>query len=118
MIIEEIVVLLKGTLHHIPDGYDKNISYARAAGILSEVRAYISDSILLITSLLSPQVIRTAYLMDLPAVVFTGGIIPSDEIIDTARQSKIAVLTTSLNTYTTCGLLYSAGLLGVEGKAL
>ena len=117
MIIEEIVALLKGTIHHIPDGYDRNISYASASGILSEVRAYISDSILLITSLLSPQVIRTAYLMDLSAVVFTCGIVPTADIIDSAKESQVAVLTTSLNTYTACGLLYCAGLQGVEGKS-
>jgi len=115
MIIEEIVALLKGSIHHMPDDYENNISYVSASEILSEVRAYIADSILLITSLLSKQVIRTAYIMDLSAVVFTCGIVPSAEIIDFARESQVAVITTSLNTYTACGLLYSAGLQGVNG---
>ena len=116
MIIEEIVTLLNGTIHYLPDGYNKEITFASSSEILSEVRAYITDGIILITSLLSPQVIRTASLMDLPAVVFTCGNTPSHDIIDHARESEVAVVTTPLRTYTACGLLYCAGLQGVEGE--
>ena len=114
MKIEEIVKLLDAKIHYIPEGYDIDINNAGASDLMSDVLAYVAQDILLITGLLSPQVIRTANLMDISAVVFTRGKIPTQYIIDEARKSNITVLSTSLKTFSTCGLLYQAGLRYIE----
>ena len=86
MKIEEIVKVLEAQILYIPDGYDVDISTAGASDLLSDVLAYVAEDILLITGLLSPQVIRTANLMDISAVVFVRGKVPSQEIIDEANK--------------------------------
>ncbi len=83
--------------------------------MLSNVLSYMTKDILLVTALLSPQVIRTAALMDIPAIVFTGGRLPH-HIVEEAKNTKVAILSTSYSTYKTCGLLYVAGLGSIENE--
>jgi predicted transcriptional regulator len=117
MKIEQIVKLLKANKHYIPHNKEINISHASASDMMSDVLAYMKggSNILLITGLLTPQVIRTSTLMDISAVVFTRGKNPSQTIINDAKKNQIAVLSTKLTTYTTCGLLFSSGLKSVDG---
>ena len=115
MKIEEIAKLLNATIHCIPEGYDRDITTAGASDLISDVLAYVADDILLITGLQSPQVIRTVSLMGISAVIFTRGKIPTQEIIDEAEKSSIVVLSTELKTYTTCGLLYCAQVISIDG---
>lgn len=117
MKIEEIGRLLGATIHHIPVGYDKEISRAGASDLLSDVLAYISEDILFITGLTNLQVIRTAVLMDITAIVFTRGKEPTGKMIEEAKKSNVVILSTPLKTFTTCGLLYQAGLRGIESKS-
>ena len=114
MKIEEIVKILGATVHHIPDSYDKAITRAGASDLLSDVLAYISEDILFITGLVNQQVIRTAALMDITAIVFTRGKEPTEEMIEEAIKNNIVILSTPLKTFTTSGLLYQAGLRGIE----
>ena len=117
MKIKQIVKLLKANKHYIPYDKEIDISHASASDMMSDVLAYMKSGsvILLVTGLLSPQVIRTATLMDISAVVFTRGKTPTQNIINDAKKNHIAVLSTKLNTYTTCGLLFSSGLKSVDG---
>ena len=117
MKIGEIAKLLNANKHYIPDGDEIDINYGSASDLMSDVLAYLpgGDGTLLITGLLTPQVIRTSSLMDISAVVFIRGKIPTKGIIEAAKENKIAVLSTNLTKYTTCGLLYSAGLESVDG---
>jgi len=114
MKIEEIVKILGATVHHIPDSYDKAITRAGASDLLSDVLAYISEDILFITGLVNQQVIRTAALMDITAIVFTRGKEPTEEMIEEAIKNNIVILSTPLKTFTTSGVLYRAGLRGIE----
>ncbi len=117
MKIQQIVKLLEANKHYIPYNKEINISQASASDMMSDVLAYMKGGgdILLITGLLTPQVIRTATLMDISAVVFTRGKTPTQNIINDAKKSHICVLSTKLTTYTACGLLFSSGLKSVDG---
>lgn len=117
MKIKQIIKLLKAKEHFIPNNKNIDILYASASDMMSDVLAYMSNgsNVLLITGLLTPQVIRTATLMDISAVVFTRGKIPNQNIINDAMKNQIIILSTKLTTYTTCGLLFSNGLQSVDG---
>ncbi len=114
MKITEIAQLLNARIHCIPEGYDKDITHAGASDLMSDVLAYVNQDILLVTGLVGPQVIRTISLMDISAVVFTRGKIPGEDLIEEAKMTGVAVLSTNLKTYTTCGILYSSGIHGIE----
>jgi hypothetical protein len=117
MKLKKITQLLKATVHFAPDGRQIDVENCSASDLMSDVLAFIpgGGSTLLITSLLTLQVIRTATLMDISIVVFTRGKVPTEKIIDAAKRNDIAILTTDLTKYTACGLLYTAGLKSIDG---
>ena len=93
-----------------------NINTAFGSDLLSDVLAFVEDRTLLLTGLVNAQVVRTAEMMDIPAICFVRGKDPTDEIIDLAREKGIVVLTTECLMYATCGKLYANGL-GVTDNA-
>ena len=79
-----------------------------ASDLLSDVLATSKMGTLLLTGLVSPQVIRTAVVADLCGIVFVRGKKPGDEILSLARESKIPVLTTTMKMFEAAGRLYVA----------
>ncbi len=117
MKLAEIADKIEATVHCQPEDNDMDLTHAGASDLMSDVLAHVAYDILLITGLLSRQVIRTADMMDISAVCFTRGKEPGQEIIDLARSSGIALMSTDLKTYTACGRLYEAGLRGIDTDA-
>ena len=74
-----------------------------------------SSNEMMLTGLINPQAIRTAEMMDVKVVVFVRGKVPSDLMVDLAREKNICVLSTPLPMFTACGLLYQAGIKGKGG---
>ena len=95
----------------------RHIYTACGCDLMSDVLAYVKDQGVLLTGLVNPQVIRTASMMDMTCIVFVRSKVPSEEMIELAEECGIAVLKTSLRAYESCGLLYSAGLMGKKGDA-
>jgi predicted transcriptional regulator len=92
------------------NGDDLSIKIERvgAADLLSDVLATSKAGTLLLTGLVSTQVIRTAIVADLCGVVFVRGKKPVEEILSLARESKIPVLGTPLKMFEAAGRLYMA----------
>ena len=92
------------------NGEDLSIKIARvgAADLLSDVLAMSKTGTLLLTGLISTQVIRTAVVADLCGVVFVRGKKPGDDILALARESKIPILSTQLRMFEAAGRLYKA----------
>ena len=79
-----------------------------AADLLSDVLALSKTGSLLLTGLVSTQVIRTAVVADLCGVVFVRGKKPGEEILSLAKESKVPVLGTGLRMFEAAGRLYMA----------
>ncbi len=71
---------------------------------------------LLITGLNNTQVIRTAEIADIKAVVFVLDKRPDRETVEMARQKGITLLVTRLSRFTACGRLYAQGLGSCTGE--
>jgi len=65
---------------------------------------------LLITGLINSQVVRTAEIADIHAVVFVLNKRPDRETVTFAKDKGIWLLTTRFSRFTVCGRLYEAGL--------
>ena len=81
---------------------------------MSDVLAYVTDQAVLLTGLVNPQVIRTALMMDMVCIVFVRSKVPNEEMISLAKEHGIVMMSTNKTLYTTCGLLYSNGLVGTK----
>jgi len=110
MKLNNVINLLEANV--LSKEYDGNQEILAACGsdLMSEVLAFVKDQALLLTGLINPQVVRTAEMMDMKAIVFVRGKTPSPEIIELASESGIVILSTSYPLYISCGKLYASGL--------
>ncbi|HTP30251.1 MAG TPA: hypothetical protein VMK12_31915, partial [Anaeromyxobacteraceae bacterium] len=83
-----------------------------AADLMSDVLAQAPHGALLVTGLASPQMVHTAEVADLAAIVLVAGKRPGDEAISFARQRKLPLLLTGLSMFEVCSLLSAQGLRG------
>ncbi len=93
---------------------ESDIDSAFGSDLMSDVLAFVNDRVLLLTGLVNPQVVRTAEMMDISAIVFVRGKQPDENVIALANAKDIAILTTDHTMYVACGRLYAAGLTGDE----
>ena len=89
---------------------DMEVRSACGSDLMSDVLAFVQNQALLLTGLVSPQVVRTAEMMDMSCVVFVRGKQPDENILNLARDRDMAVLATKERMYNACGLLYINGL--------
>jgi predicted transcriptional regulator len=90
------------------DDLSIRVAAVGAADLLSDVLTTSKPGTLLLTGLVSAQVIRTAVIADLSGVVFVRGKKPSSDILALAKESKIPVLGTTLKMFDAAGRLYMA----------
>lgn len=112
MKLREIISILEAEVLAGGENLDLNIASACGADLMSDVMAFVKDSVLLLTGLVNPQVVRTAEMMDIKVIVFVRGKNPGQNIIDLAKEKGITVLATKYPMFIACGKLYSSGLTG------
>ncbi len=110
MRLDEIKEILKASMLSKDGGMDSSVSQAYCADLMSDVLAFSVTNSLLITHLTNAQVIRTAEVADIKAIVFVEGKRPDIETIAMADGKKIPLLVTDFSMFDACGLLYEKGL--------
>ena len=116
MKISTMKELLNAEVLCCEENIEKEVYSACGSDLMSDVLAYVKDQAVLLTGLVNPQVIRTAVMMDMVCVVFVRSKMPSEEMLELAKDSGIVVMTTDKRLYEACGLLYSSGLVGNKAK--
>lgn len=91
---------------------DREVVTVCAADLMSDVLAFAKESTLLLTGLTNIQVIRTAEMSDLVAIIFIQGKRPSMELMELADIKQIPLLVTPYSLYDSCGRLYQKELKG------
>ena len=113
MTIADMVSVLNAKVLIGKDKLDTPVYTACCSDLMSDVLAFVDEKTVLITGLTNPHVVRTSEMLDLKCIVFARGKIPTDDILETADEQGLIVMTTKETAFTTCGLLYEAGLRGV-----
>ncbi|MCX5872736.1 MAG: hypothetical protein NTY51_05810 [Deltaproteobacteria bacterium] len=112
MNIRELIDVLQGKMlvqNHDPD---EEMPLGGAADLMSDVLAFGSEGMALLTGLTNPQVVRTAEMAGINVIVIVRDKTPPPETIDLARDSGITLIRTGYTMYEACGRLYKAGLPG------
>jgi len=90
--------------------WDQEIVMGCGADLMSDVLAFTHDGTLLMSGLTNPQVVRTAEMAGIKAIVFVRGKIPPAETVALAEEKGIPLLASKYTMFETCGRLYRAGL--------
>ena len=110
MTLQEIIDHLDAEailLRHPPE---QEVKHAFAADLMSDVLRLDASDIILITGLANPQVVRTAEMSDITAILFVRDKAVTAEMISLARESGVTLIRCRHSMFKTCGELYAAGL--------
>ncbi len=102
MKIRELVTILDAEVLTGESYLDQEIGEFAASDLLSDVLALSKENFLLLTSLTSQQVVRTAEIAGGIGVVFVRGKAPEQEAIGLAHSHNIPLLMTSKSTFDAC----------------
>ena len=111
MKVGKIAEITSSAIIFEPENFDDfEFFYVVAADLMSEIMLETKDCSIMITGLINTQVIRTAEMMNIFAIIFVRGKELRSEMIDLAQDRGIAVLKTPLSMFEVCGRLYESGL--------
>ena len=109
MKLEQIVSIVEGQVL-VDAEIDREISCAAASDLMSDVLAFAEPYSILLTGLCNPQVVRTAEMADIAAVLFVHGKVPEAETLALAQKKGIPLVVAKAPLFEVCGRLYQAGL--------
>ena len=116
MQLKDVVQLIEGKVLTGAANLGREVEGGCGADLMSDVLASVQPQAVLLTGLCNPQVVRTAQMADVAAIVFVRGKIPAQEVIDLANEEKIPLITTPCGMFELCGRLYKAGLPSLERR--
>ncbi|MDQ7782264.1 MAG: hypothetical protein RDU20_05275 [Desulfomonilaceae bacterium] len=112
MTIREVIEVLSGQILVDNHELDNDVPMGGAADLMSDVLAFGTEGMVLMTGLTNPQTVRTAEMAGIEVVVFVRDKTPPPETIALARDLGITLIRTGYTMYEACGRLYNAGLPG------
>jgi predicted transcriptional regulator len=114
MKLGEIIKIINGVELNHNGAHDYEIKGACGADLMSDVLATIQPDAILLTGLCNPQIIRTAQMADVRAIILVRGKNPPSETIQLASEEGIPLISTPFGMFEVCGRLYGAGLPSLE----
>ena len=102
MKIRDIVCILEAEVLCCENCLGKEIADFAASDLLSDVLSYEKENYLLLTGLVSPQVVRTAEITGAAAIVFVRGKLPSQEAIGLGKSHNIPIMMTDKSMFDSC----------------
>jgi predicted transcriptional regulator len=116
MKLTDIVRTLEGKFLVCEGQQDKVIHTCAASDLMSDILAGLSEGCLLLTGLTTIQVIRTAAVAGVSAVVFVRGKQPPQEVVAMAGEQGLPLITTPRSMFVSCGRLHACNLTGLDGS--
>lgn len=114
MNVAELIKIIHGTLRTPGIDLTREIKGGCGADLMSDVLASIQPEAVLLTGLCNPQVVRTAQMADIAAIVLVRGKTPPQETIALAVEENIPLISSPYGMFELCGRLHKAGLPSLE----
>ena len=116
MTLREVQEILDAEVIIGHDQLDNDVKTAFGADLMSDVLAFAKAGSLLLTGLTNPQIVRTADVLDIAAIVIVRGKRPLPETIILAEKLRIPILATKYILFESVGRLYTKGIVGCVEK--
>jgi predicted transcriptional regulator len=115
MNIQQLIDISNGKLLTPNVDLSRDIKGGCGADLMSDVLASIQPEAVLLTGLCNPQVVRTAMMADVTAIVIVRGKNPPLETIHLANVENVPLISTPFGMFELCGRLFQSGLTSLEG---
>ena len=116
MKLSEVKAILKAKIATGGDKIDMVLNAGAGSDLMSDLLRGSKEGVLVLSGLNNIQVIRTAVIAGVSALVLVRGKEPDEEMKAQAEEHGLPVLTTPFTMFTACGRLFKAGLRGVDPK--
>lgn len=108
MTIDGVAEVLNGKVLFKEEGDDRKVGHVVASDLMSDVLLVDSDDILLLTSLASDQVLRTAHIVGAMGVVVHNNKPLPSSMADVATRLGISLVTAPFPKYESCVKIHAA----------
>ena len=116
MTLKEVKEILDAEVIVGYDQLDLEVKKGGSADLMSDVLFFGKAGMLLLTGLNNLQVIRTANILGLAAIVMVRGKHPSPEMIQLAEELQIPIIVTEYILFEAVGRLYIKGIVSITEK--
>ncbi len=116
MKLAELVKALEATVLTGEEKLDIDISTCGASDLMSDILAGLAEGCILLTGLTTVQVVRTALVAGVGAVVFVRGKKPPQEVIELAKAEGLPLISSPYSMFVSSGRLHDCQLTGLDGR--
>ena len=116
MKLDKIIEVVEGVILNPSIYVDSDIKGGCGADLMSDVLAAVQPGAVLLTGLCNPQVVRTAQIADVRAVIFVRGKEPFADTLEIATQEEIPLISSPYGMFELCGRLFRSGLPSFESN--
>jgi predicted transcriptional regulator len=116
MKLSEIKTILNATVLTGEDQLEHSVVGAGGADLMADVLSAVARDAVLLTGLTTEQVLRTAKVAGVAAVVFVRGKKPDTPVLELAKSYRLPCLMTKYSLFVASGRLYVNGLRGLDGS--
>jgi len=114
--ISDIKEILKAEVVAGQEHLDRTVAAGVASDLMSDLLRGPTEDAVLLTGLNNVQVVKTAVVAGIGAVVLVRGKRPAWDMIKYAKEHQLPLLATPFTMFSACGRLSMRGLKGVENK--
>jgi predicted transcriptional regulator len=114
MNVQDILDITQGKLITLSADLSREVKGGCGADLMSDVLASIQPEAVLLSGLCNPQVVRTAQMADVAAIILVRGKQPMPQTIQLAEEEGIPLISSPYGMFELCGRLYQAGLRSLE----
>lgn len=108
--LAEVQIILNAKIICGHDKLEKEVGYAFASDLMSDVLTLDSGNLMLLTGLANLQAIRTAEMSDISTIVFVRCKKVSEEMITLAKENGMVLMEADITMFHASGLLFKAGI--------
>jgi predicted transcriptional regulator len=116
MKVYEIRDILDATVLTGEDNLDRTVSGAGGADLMQAFLAAATKDAVILTGLTTDDLIRTAKVSEVAAVVFVRGMKPEASALALAHSFELPTMVTRHSLFVASGKLYMHGLRGLDGS--
>ncbi len=110
MNLKDVIQLLDAKVVCGSGELNREIEFAFASDLMSDVLTLKNDNLMLLTGLANLQTIRTSEMSDISNIIFVRNKKATPEMISVAEENQMVLIECTYSMFKASGILYNAGL--------
>ncbi len=110
MKLKDVAEMLDGNVVYGIELIEKEVEFAFASDLMSDVLTLQKDNVILLTGLANVQALRTAEMSDISCIVFVRNKKVNVDMLKLGRESGIVLIECPCSMFKASGILFNNGL--------